>query len=128
MAARRSCWYGGRNYGAGQGHEGGTAAASCETWRHYGAAGTEDGTTELDSDTRVVLQAVSQLPEVLGRSGYAHWIGIRLKWFRCQETVRVRIFDGESWVPNMLAKKYSLQFRNKLYYITATIIHLRNNI
>ena len=78
--------------------------------------------------TLKLKQAVSQLPEVVGRSGNAHWIGIRLKWFRCQETVRVRIFDGESWVPNMLAKKYSLQFRNKLYYITATIIHLRNNI
>ena len=35
--------------------EGGNAAASCETWRHDGAAGTEDGTTELDRDTRVVL-------------------------------------------------------------------------
>ena len=53
--ARRSCWYEGRNYGAGQEHDGGTAAASCETWRHYGAAGTEDGTTELDRNTRVVL-------------------------------------------------------------------------
>jgi hypothetical protein len=47
--ALRSCWYGGRNYGAGQEHEGGTAAASCETWRHDGAAGTEGGTTELES-------------------------------------------------------------------------------
>ena len=55
MAALRSCWYGGRNYGAGQRHEGGTATASCETWRHYGAAGTEDATMELDRDTRVVL-------------------------------------------------------------------------
>ncbi len=29
--------------------------ASCETWRHDGAAGTEDGTTELDRDITVVL-------------------------------------------------------------------------
>ncbi len=49
------CWYGGRNYGAGYEPEGGTAAASCVTWRHYGAAATEGGTTELERNMTVVL-------------------------------------------------------------------------
>ncbi len=61
MAALRSCWYGGRNYGAGQGHDGGTAAASCELrdmaalrscWyggRNYGAGQVHDCSTAAAS-------------------------------------------------------------------------------
>ena len=46
------------------------------------------------------VQAISQEPEVVGRSVLAHWIGLCLEWFGCQENARVRTFGWKSWVPN----------------------------
>ena len=47
-----------------------------------------------------IKQAISLVPEVVGRSVLAHWIGLCLEWFGCQENARVRTFGWKSWVPN----------------------------
>ena len=47
-----------------------------------------------------IKQAISLVPEVVGRSVLARWIGLCLEWFGCQENANVRTFGWKSWVPN----------------------------
>ena len=48
-----------------------------------------------------IKQAISLVPEVVGRSVLARWIGLCLEGFGCQENAFVRTFGSESRVRNL---------------------------